>query len=138
MIGLDTNVLVRYFVQDDPVQAKLATQFIESECTTQQPGLISTIVLCELVWVFESAYRYEKSLICEVMERLLITAEFEIESTLQVRTALKEFQTGSADFSDCLIQHLNQARACDYTVTFDRKAAKNRYGKLLNKSLLDS
>ena len=136
MIGLDTNVLVRYFVQDDVAQAKLATQLIELECTTQQPGLISTIVLCELVWVFESAYRYEKSLICDVMERLLITAEFEIESSIQVRAALREFQTGGADFSDCLIQHLNQARACDYTATFDRKAAKNRYGKLLNKSLL--
>ena len=133
MIGLDTNVLVRYFVQDDLSQAKLATQLIETECTIQHPGLISIIVLCELVWVFESAYHYEKPLICEVMERLLITAEFDVESSLQVSAALKEFQTGSADFADCLIQHLNHAKGCEHTLTFDRKAAKNRYGQLLRR-----
>ena len=131
MIGLDTNVLVRYFVQDDPAQARRATELIETECTAAQPGLISSIVLCELVWVFESAYLYEKALICEVLERLLITAEFEVEAAFEAGSALKEFQTGSADFADCLIQHLNHSRGCDYTVTFDRKAAKNRYAQLL-------
>ena len=131
MIGLDTNVLVRYFVQDDPVQARLASELIETECTAAQPGQISSIVLCELVWVFESAYQYEKPLICDVLERLLITSEFEIEASFEVGSALKEFQSGSADFADCLIQHLNHAKGCGHTVTFDRKAAKNRYAQLL-------
>ena len=131
MIGLDTNVLVRYLVQDDPVQAKVATRFIEEQCTATQPGLISLIVLCELVWVFESAYSYDKSLICGVVERLLITAELDIEAPLQARAALNEFQAGNTDFADCLIQQLNRSRGADYTVTFDRKAAKNRYAQLL-------
>ena len=131
MIGLDTNVLVRYFVQDDPAQATLATDFIETKCTSQEPGLISLIVLCELVWVFESAYRYEKPLICGLMERMLVTTEFIIESSLLVRAALREFAAGSADFSDCLIQHSNRERGCQYTVTFDRKAAKSSFGRLL-------
>ena len=131
MIGIDTNVLVRYFVQDDPVQAELATQLIETECTSDRPGLINIIVLCELVWVLESAYQHEKQLVCTLIKRLLITTEFVIESSLQVRSALKEFETGNADFADCLIQHFNQVRGCEHTVTFDRKAAKNRHGRLV-------
>lgn len=89
------------------------------------------MVMCELVWVFESAYRYEKPLISELIERMLITTEFMIESSLLVRAALKEFAAGSADFSDCLIQHSNRERGCQYTITFDRKAAKNSFGRLL-------
>ncbi|MBL4606827.1 MAG: type II toxin-antitoxin system VapC family toxin [Pseudomonadales bacterium] len=133
MIGLDTNILVRYFVQDDIAQSKLATRLIETQCTVTQPGLISLVVLCELVWVFESAYQYEKSLICKLLQRLLMTAEFEIEPLLPVRAALKEYQGGNADFADCLIQHLNHASGCDYTFTFDRKAAKSQYGRLLRR-----
>ncbi len=66
MIGFDTNVLVRHLVQDDPRQSRKATQVIAKQCTRDDPGFISRIVLCELVWVLESAYGYSKDTIVAV------------------------------------------------------------------------
>ncbi len=60
MTGIDTNVLVRYIVQDDPAQSALATTFIEKNCTAKKPGFINLIVLCELTWVLKRAYRAER------------------------------------------------------------------------------
>ena len=68
MIGLDTNVLVRFLVQDDPAQSALAAQLVEGRCHPDSPGLINRIVLCELVWVLESCYRYSRFQIVDVLE----------------------------------------------------------------------
>jgi predicted nucleic acid-binding protein len=81
MIGLDTNVLVRYLVQDDPGQSRKATQVIAKQCTRDDPGFINRIVLCELVWVLESAYGYSKDTIVAVLEKLLRTSQLKIEDT---------------------------------------------------------
>lgn len=67
MIGLDTNVLVRYIVQDDPEQAEAAERLIESRCTTQSPGFVAIPVLVELVWVVAAAYRYERPVVASVI-----------------------------------------------------------------------
>jgi predicted nucleic acid-binding protein len=69
MIGIDTNVLVRHLVQDDLRQARAATQVITQRCTRDDPGFINRIVLCELVWVLESAYGYPKVTIVAVLEK---------------------------------------------------------------------
>jgi predicted nucleic-acid-binding protein len=124
VIGLDTNVLVRYLVQDDLRQAEKATRIIERECSVESPGWIDQIVLCELVWVLESAYGYSRTLIAEVLQKILSSAELRIESPDQVRGAVRAFAAGTADFADFLIGIRNREQGCAATVTFDKKAAR--------------
>jgi predicted nucleic-acid-binding protein len=77
--GIDTNVLVRYLVQDEPLQGRKAAAFITKECSADSPGLINRVVLCELVWVLETAYRYPRSQVAQALDRILRTSQFEIE-----------------------------------------------------------
>ena len=121
MIGIDTNVLVRYLVQDDPEQSAQSTLLIEQECNLSSPGYLSNIVLCELVWVLTGAYKYDKNLVIEVMEQILVTAEFLVENENVVRKAINDYKIGSADFSDYLIVNNNQQSGCTKTYTFNKK-----------------
>jgi predicted nucleic-acid-binding protein len=116
MIGLDTNVLVRYLVQDDPEQSRRAAKCIESGTT-----FIGCIVLCELVWVLESAYDFPRSTVAEALEKILMTGDFEIEDRDQAWTALRDYRRTKADYADCLIAHRNTAAGCEETATFDKK-----------------
>lgn len=124
MIGLDTNVLVRHLVQDDPGQSRKATQVIAKQCTRDDPGFINRIVLCELVWVLESAYGYSKDTIVAVLEKLLRTSQLKIEDTQSAWTAFRMYQKGKADFADCLLGTTNRFGGCNETVTFDQAASK--------------
>lgn len=130
MIGIDTNVLVRYIVQDDERQAAIATKSIEA-CSVGVPGWISAIVLCETVWVLSRAYGYEKENIQAVLQRIFLASELAVEQQEQGWSALRDFTQGSADFSDYLIVHMNQASGCEYTITFDRKASSHQSFRLL-------
>lgn len=116
MIGLDTNVLVRYLLRDDPVQAARA----ERELERNERFLIDSIVLCELVWVLETGYGSSRTEIAAALERILGTAQFEIESKDLALAALDDFRRSAADFSDCLIGRRNRAAGVPETVTFDR------------------
>lgn len=116
MIGLDTNVLVRYLLRDDPVQAARA----ERELERNERFLIDSIVLCELVWVLETGYGFSRTEIAAALERILATAQFEIESKDLALAALDDFRRSAADFSDCLIGRRNRAAGAPETVTFDR------------------
>lgn len=131
MIGLDTNVLVRYLVQDDPGQSRKATQVIAKQCTRDDPGFINRIVLCELVWVLESAYGYSKETIVTVLEKLLRTGQLKIEDTQSAWTAFRMYQKGKADFADCLLGAANRFDGCNETVTFDQTASKLEDFRLL-------
>ena len=124
MIGLDTNVLVRYLVQDDPSQSRKATQLITKRCTRDDPGFINRIVLCELVWVLESAYGYPKDTIVVVLDKLLRTSQLKIEDVQAAWTAFRIYQKGKADFADCLMGTTNRIGGCEWTVTFDQPASK--------------
>ena len=124
MIGLDTNVLVRHLVQDDPGQSCKATQVITKQCTRDDPGFINRIVICELVWVLESAYGYSKDTIVAVLEKLLRTSQLKIEDVQAAWTAFRMYQKRKADFADCLLGTTNRLSGCDETVTFDQAASK--------------
>jgi predicted nucleic-acid-binding protein len=124
MIGLDTNVLVRHLVQDDPGQSRKATQLITQHCTHDDPGFINRIVLCELVWVLETAYGYPKDTIVAVLDKLLRTSQLKIEGLQAAWTAFRLYQKGKADFADCLMGTTNRIEGCERTVTFDRLAGK--------------
>lgn len=121
MIGVDTNVLVRYLTQDEPDQCARANDLIETQCTRQQPGRVTIVVLCELVWVLRGAYRYDKTLAVTVLEQILATAELTVEQEAIASHALSAYRHGHADFADYVIAYGNQAAGCESTYSFDRK-----------------
>jgi len=123
MIGIDTNVLVRFLTQDDPAQALQAERLLSTRCSAAQPGWISVIVLCEVVWVLGRGYRYPRAQIVVAIAQLLRTAELEIEDSDLVRDVLERFSSGKCDFADALIGLRNQRRGASETYTFDQNAA---------------
>lgn len=131
MIGLDTNVLVRYIVRDDPAQTASADRCIEHRCSREQPGYVSHLVLAELVWVLDRGYGYPRRMLADVLGTLLSSEEIRIQDAPLVRVALGEFSAGTADFADCLIGILHRRAECESTVTFDRKAARLSTHRLL-------
>lgn len=131
MIGLDTNVLVRYIVQDDKSQSASASRLIERELSAEVPGFVSLIVLVELVWVLESCYGCTRTDIATVVERLLRVKQISVQDAETAWRALRQFISGKADFSDCLIERLGHAHGCQHTSTFDKAAAKYAGMKLL-------
>ncbi|MGC2163017.1 MAG: type II toxin-antitoxin system VapC family toxin [Silvibacterium sp.] len=130
MIGLDTNVLVRYFQKDDPAQTERASALIAS-FTAERPGFIASSVLMELVWVLTSKYRISRSDIGEILLRLMLSNEVMIEQASIVWEALRIYRSSRADFADCLIERIGAAAGCDYTVTYDQIAAKTAGMRLL-------
>ena len=136
MIGIDTNVLVRYIVEDDLKQASLATSLIDDNISANKPAFISLMVLCELVWVLTRAYACDRKQIKEVLQNVLLTENFMIEHHDIAWLAFHDYDDGNADYPDCLISRLNQAFECETTWTFDKKASKLPFNKLLtNESL---
>lgn len=130
MIGLDTNVLVRYVTQDDPKQSPKAAKLIES-LTIDTPGYISMVSVVELVWVLAACYRSDRAEIGTVLETLLRTKEIVVAQADTVWKALRVFRNGNADFSDCLIERSANEAGCSHTATFDREAAKSCGMKLI-------
>ncbi|MEJ2610750.1 MAG: type II toxin-antitoxin system VapC family toxin [Candidatus Thiodiazotropha sp.] len=131
-MGLDTDVLVRYLVQDDPKQAAQASKFIETNCTDKSPCFIGQIVLCELAWVLESNYNQDRKQITTIIEQLLQVGQLEVMEPEVVWCALNDYKNSNADFPDHLLARVNESRGCGVTVTFDKKAAKQRFFQILN------
>ena len=121
MIALDTNVLVRYFVRDDPRQFGRAAKLLESELTGVDPGFVSLVTLCELVWVLQDAYGFEPARIAEAIHFLLETRQIEVEND---RVVAKALTSGHRDIADAIIHFLGEAYGCERTVTFDRRFAR--------------
>jgi predicted nucleic-acid-binding protein len=121
MIGLDTNIVVRYITHDDPVQTRKAIGLFAS-LSAESPGFLSLIVLVESVRVLESSYGFKKDEIVRVIETFLRGREVIVERAELVSQALRSFNTTGVDFSDCLIERCGHAADCKYTATFDRRA----------------
>lgn len=124
MIGLDTNVLVRYLAQDDPIQSATAVRFIEHRLTEDEPGFISVVALVETVWVLQRRYRLGALDVAQIVQGLLEAPVVVVESATEVFLALTAAQEGRGSFSDVLIAALGAKAGCSTTVTFDRKAAR--------------
>jgi predicted nucleic-acid-binding protein len=124
MIALDTNILVRYLTQDDPTQARLATELIERRISARNPGFISLVAMVEMVGVLERAYRLSAADIATAIERLLQATELTVENEQDVFTAMSLLKEGSSSFADALIVTAGRRAGCAFTATFDRRALR--------------
>jgi len=124
MIGLDTNILVRYVAQDDPIQSPKAREMIERRLTEENPGFISIVAMVETVWVLERAYELTTHEIVRAVERMLQTDVLVVENEQEVFTAMIALKEGQGSFADAVIAALGARRGCSRTLTFDRKALR--------------
>ena len=124
MIGLDTNVLVRYIMQDDVKQSPKATRLIDS-LTVDSPGFVSIVSVVELWWVLSSSFDLTGEQAAQALELLLRSKEIVVDRSDHVLKALRVFKAGTADFTDCLIERGAASAGCDRTLTFDTRAAKS-------------
>jgi len=124
MIGLDTNVLVRYLVQDDPTQSPVATEIMERRLSGENPGFVSVVAMAEIVWVLDRAYGLIDSEIAATVERMLQADALVVEDEQEVFTAMIALRQGQGSFADALIAALGARAGCSETLTFDQKAAR--------------
>jgi predicted nucleic-acid-binding protein len=131
MIGLDTNLLLRYLAQDDPTQSVRATEIIEQRLTEQEPGFVSLVCILEVVWVLRSLYKRSRQQIANDIEMLLAADTLDIQNEQEVYTAVVSLRNGIGTFEDTLIGSLGLWRGCSATMTFDEDAAKRLHEFLL-------
>jgi predicted nucleic-acid-binding protein len=124
VIGLDTNILVRFFAADDPVLSGKADEIMLS-LSPEEPGWIATYALIELLWVMKSIFRFDKEGVIRILDHLLSREGILVEQADTVRAALNMYRSGKADLPDCLISAAAKAAGCSQTLTFDRTAARD-------------
>jgi predicted nucleic-acid-binding protein len=125
MIGLDTNVLLRYLTQDDPNHSPRATEIIEQRLTEQEPGFVSIVSVLEIVWVLKSLFKRSRQEIANDIEMLLAADTLEVQNEQEVYYAVVSLRNGIGTFEDALIGSLGAWRGCSATLTFDEDAAKH-------------
>jgi predicted nucleic-acid-binding protein len=130
MIALDTNILVRYFAQDDVEQSAKVTALMES-LTEMDQGFISQVVLLETVWVMQRLYDADRETITSIVRNLLLIPGFMLENREVLKKTVDLFATSNADFADCLIAKSAEFYGCQSVMTFDVKASKACGMKLL-------
>jgi predicted nucleic-acid-binding protein len=123
MIGLDTNVIVRYIMQDDLVQSRKATRLVEEKLSSETPGYITLVTLAEVIWVLKSVYEIARKDLINLVGMLLATKQIRTERAATVYRAVRVFDSGRADFSDALILVVGMEDGCTEIVSFDKKAA---------------
>jgi predicted nucleic-acid-binding protein len=124
MIGLDTNVLIRYLTQDDPLQSAKAREIFERRLTPKNPGFVSVVAMVETVWVLDRAYGLTAQQIASAVERLLQVVVLAIENEQEVFTAMVALKQGRGSFAEALIAELGARSGCTRTLTFDQKAIR--------------
>lgn len=124
MIGLDTDILVRYLTQDDPVQSRKATEVIERRLAEERPGFVSIVAMVETVWVLDRAYGFGAHEIAAAVERMLQADVLVVENEQEVFTAMTALKDGQGSFADAVIAALGARAGCSRTLTFDHKAAR--------------
>jgi predicted nucleic-acid-binding protein len=136
MVGLDTNILVRQLIQDDPEQSQLVRHLVEDVCTVENPGHVELVVLCEVVWVLSAAYGFGRADIAAALRQILLTETFDVQEHALAWLALREYQSSGADFADCVIAIANRDRGCKTTYTFDKQASRSTGFTLLTEKSL--
>jgi predicted nucleic-acid-binding protein len=124
MIGLDTNILIRFVAQDDPVKSPIANAIMNS-LSVDKPGWIAVTAIAEFTWVMTRTFRISRTDAYSLLDRFLTMPVVVIEQEDLVRKAAGLFLNGSAEFTDYLVACSGQAAGCTHTLTFDRRAAKS-------------
>jgi predicted nucleic-acid-binding protein len=124
MIGLDTNILVRYLAQDDPVQSAKSTALIEGRLTERNPGFVSVVSTAETAWVLKRSYGVTDHELAAAIERIVQADLLIVENEQEVVTAMVALREGNGTFADALIGALAAKAGCSRTLTFDRKALR--------------
>jgi predicted nucleic-acid-binding protein len=124
MTGLDTNILVRYFTQDDPIQSKKANEIIERRLTEDEPGFVSVVTIVETVWVLSRVYDLSNLEIAAAVEGMLQSDTLVIQNEQEVFTAVAALKAGRGSFADALVSALGTWAGCVSTLTFDSKAGR--------------
>ena len=130
MIGLDTNVLLRFFAQDDQKQSPIADTVMAS-FTQDEPGWVGMATVLEFVWAMSSKMRIAKPIVCSALDRLLMLKSVVVEQDGILASAIQQFRSSRADFGDCVIIASAKAAGCSKTVTFDKVAARDLGMELL-------
>jgi len=131
MTGLDTNVLMRYLLQDDAKQARRANQIIDRQLSEHNPGFVNLATILEIVWVLRSLLKRSPSEIAAHIEDLLAADSIEVQNEQQVFEAAFALKRGTGEFEDALIGALNVWAGCSQTLTFDRKTARLHYFQVM-------
>lgn len=124
MIGLDTNVLVRYLTRDDPLQSAKAVALIEGQLTAESPGFVSVVAFAETVWVLHRVFDISGPQLVEMLKRLLEAEQIIVEHEREVFSAVRVLETGRGSFADGMIAALGHSAGCSHTLTFDQKATR--------------
>ena len=124
MIGIDTNVLLRYLTQDDARQSRVATRFVEEQLTQVNPGHVSLVTVAETAWVLESRFAASQAEVVDLVSHLMSDPRFVVQDQRAVWLALEAVERSAVDFPDALIAFVNREHGCTNTVTFDAKAAR--------------
>ncbi|MBR6021394.1 MAG: type II toxin-antitoxin system VapC family toxin [Kiritimatiellae bacterium] len=125
MIGLDTNVIVRYLAQDDPEQSAAATKVFEERISRDDPGFVSSVALCEVAWVLSRAYKVPRKVVGEALRGLLDAEELVVEHRECALRAWQRFLSGRADFPDYLIGEIGREAGAATTLSFDGRACRS-------------
>jgi predicted nucleic-acid-binding protein len=120
VIALDTNVLVRFLVEDDKAQSAKAAKLVQRAVTRKETLFVSDVVLCETVWVLVSAYRVTRAEVGQVLGQLLKATHLNFRNVDELLQALKAFGAGKGDFADYVIREHARVAGCDEVATFDR------------------
>jgi predicted nucleic-acid-binding protein len=131
MVGLDTNVILRYLLQDDPTQTRLANRIFDQVLSDRNPGLISLVTILEIVWVLRSLLKQTPSEIATHLEHLLAADSLEVQNDQQVFEAAFALKRGTGEFEDALIGALNAWAGCPHTLTFDERALRMPHFELI-------
>lgn len=123
MIGLDTNILVRYLTKDDPIQSPKAAEILR-KLTDQNPGFVSVVVLAETAWVLESVYGFSQNAIATALTAMIQAHGLLVQDDASVIVALRAAEEGGGSFADALIGALASRMGCERILTFDRRAAR--------------
>lgn len=124
MIALDTNVLVRFLVEDDKAQSAKAAKLVARAVSEDEPLFVSDVVVCETVWVLSAAYRVPRAEIGEILGRLYVATHLRFHDVDRLARALEAFNAGKGDYADYVIREQARAVGCEEVATFDRVLLK--------------
>lgn len=122
MIGLDTNVLIRWITGDEPILYRKVEKFLTDN--REESFYLSTVVILEVWWVLNKVYEFSEDQVANVLKDLILSKEIEVERQTVLLKTLDQLANSPADFEDCLISFIHLEDGCTFTATFDKKAVK--------------